>query len=106
MTMMWAAVSLAMGLAGGPDAVGPPPSRRAQLGAGTAQRPATAPPAVIAQAPRSPDRPRARDGDAAIREELDAARREGTREAYDLFLARHPDHPLAAAARAERERLR
>lgn len=104
--MMWAAVSLAMGLAGGPNAVGPPPSRRAQLGAGTAQHPAATPPAAIAQAPHSPDRPGAQDGDAAIREELDAARREGTREAYDLFVARHPDHPLAAAARAERERLR
>jgi len=47
----------------------------------------------------------ARDGDVAVREELDAARRAGTAAAYDLFIARHPDHPLAAAARREREQL-
>lgn len=51
---------------------------------------------------RSTDQPRPRDGDVAIRQELDAARRAGTRAAYDLFLARHPDHPLAATARRER----
>ena len=44
----------------------------------------------------------ARDGNIAIAEELDAARRSGTLAAYDLFLARHPDHPLAATARRER----
>lgn len=43
-----------------------------------------------------------RDGNVAIREELDAARRAGTAAAYDLFIARHPDHPLAATARRER----
>jgi len=48
---------------------------------------------------------RARDGNIAIQEELDAARRAATIEAYDLFIARHPDHPLAAIARAERQRL-
>ena len=47
----------------------------------------------------------ARDGNIAIQEELDAARRAGTREAYDLFIARHPDHPLAEIARCERDRL-
>lgn len=46
---------------------------------------------------------RARDGNIAIQEELDAARRAGTVEAYDLFLARHPKHPLAAVAREERQ---
>ncbi|HEX2555471.1 MAG TPA: hypothetical protein VHL98_17370 [Microvirga sp.] len=50
--------------------------------------------------------PRARDGDFAVREEFEAARRAGTREAYDLFIARHPDHPLARTAREERGRLR
>ena len=49
--------------------------------------------------------PPARDGNIAIQEELDAARKDGTVEAYDLFIARHPGHPLAAAARSERERL-
>jgi hypothetical protein len=47
----------------------------------------------------------ARDGDIAIRQELDAACRAGTVEAYDLFIARHPDHPLAEIARRERARL-
>lgn len=51
---------------------------------------------------RSTDQPRPRDGNVAIQEELDAARRVRTLAAYDLFLARHRDHPLAAAARRER----
>jgi hypothetical protein len=46
-----------------------------------------------------------RDGNVAVQEELDAARRAGTIAAYDLFIARHPEHPLAAAARREREEL-
>ena len=54
---------------------------------------------------RSTDLPPPRDGDVAIREELDAARRAGTRAALDLFIARHPRHPLADIARRERERL-
>ena len=49
--------------------------------------------------------PPARDGNIAIAEELDAARREGSVEAYDLFIARHPGHPLEAVARRERELL-
>ncbi len=48
---------------------------------------------------------RARDGNVAIQEELDAARKAATIEAYDLFLARHPGHPLAGIAREERQRL-
>lgn len=42
------------------------------------------------------------DGDIAIREELCAARVKATKAAYDLFIARHPDHPLAVIARSER----
>jgi len=49
--------------------------------------------------------PPARDGNIAIREELDAARKASTLAAYDLFIARHPDHPLAREARREREQL-
>ena len=49
--------------------------------------------------------PRPRDGNVAIQEELDAARRAGTLAAYDLFLARHPGHPLAEIARRERAAL-
>lgn len=55
------------------------------------------------ETPRSLPRPR--DGNIAIAEELEAARRVRTLAAYDLFLARHPDHPLAEAARRERARL-
>lgn len=51
---------------------------------------------------RTPDEPRPRDGDVAIRQELDAARRTGTIAAYDLFIARHPGHALADIARRER----
>lgn len=47
----------------------------------------------------------ARDGDIAIQEELDAARRACTVAALDLFIARHPGHPLEAVAREERARL-
>jgi hypothetical protein len=54
---------------------------------------------------RSTELPRPRDGDIAVREELDAARRAGTVEAYDLFIARHRDHPLARVARRERAAL-
>ena len=46
-----------------------------------------------------------RDGNIAIREELDTARAKRTVEAYDLFIARHPDHPLAQIARRERRQL-
>jgi len=49
--------------------------------------------------------PPPRDGNIAIREELDAARRADTVAAYDLFIARHPDHPLTRTARQERARL-
>jgi hypothetical protein len=47
----------------------------------------------------------ARDGNVAIREELEAARTAATVAAYDLFIARHPDHPLTKVAREERQRL-
>jgi hypothetical protein len=46
-----------------------------------------------------------RDGNIAIQEELDAARRAATLEAYDLFIARHPGHPLVRTARRERQLL-
>jgi hypothetical protein len=49
--------------------------------------------------------PPARDGNVAIAQELEAARRAGTPESYDLFIARHPGHPLAAVARRERQLL-
>jgi hypothetical protein len=61
---------------------------------------------AMAQGPRhSEPIPLPRDGDVAVREEFEAARRSGTREALDLFIARHPQHALAATARQERDRL-
>ena len=51
---------------------------------------------------RSTDQPHPRDGNIAIQEELDAARSARTLAAYDLFLRRHGDHPLAQVARRER----
>lgn len=48
----------------------------------------------------------ARDGDIAIQEELCAARAKATVAAYDLFIARHPQHPLAEIARRERARIK
>ena len=45
------------------------------------------------------------DPNRAVQAELDRARRAGTLEAYDLFLARHPDHRLAESARNERARI-
>ena len=54
---------------------------------------------------RSTDLPRPRDPNIAVQAELDAARRERTVAAYDLFIARHGDHPLAEVARRERAEL-
>ena len=55
--------------------------------------------------PRSTNLPRPLDYGIAVQGELDAARRAGTLEAYDLFLARQGDHPLAETARRERARI-
>jgi hypothetical protein len=62
-------------------------------------------PEVKDQPRRSTDLPRPRDGNIAIQEELDEARRAGTVAAYDRFIARHPEHALAEVARRERARL-
>jgi len=50
--------------------------------------------------------PLPRDGNIAIKEELCAARARATKDAYDLFIARHPRHPLADIAREERDQLK
>jgi len=47
----------------------------------------------------------ARDPAIAVAEEYEAARGKGTREALELFIARHGDAPLAEQARAELKRL-
>ncbi|AXS41376.1 hypothetical protein [Breoghania sp. L-A4] len=48
----------------------------------------------------------ARDGDVAVREEFDAAVRRDTPEGYELFILRHPDHPLAEEARRRQDKAR
>ncbi|MEY9590291.1 hypothetical protein ABIA06_002582 [Bradyrhizobium yuanmingense] len=57
------------------------------------------------KAGRAPSMPMARDPAAAVAEEYEAARRKGTREALELFIARHGDHPLGEQARAELKHL-
>ena len=54
---------------------------------------------------RSTELPLPRDGNIAVREELDAARAMGTLAAFDLFIRRHSGHPLAEIARRERAAL-
>ncbi|MEY9312448.1 hypothetical protein ABIF96_007993 [Bradyrhizobium ottawaense] len=57
------------------------------------------------KAARAPSMPMARDPAVAVAEEYEAARRKGTREALELFIARHGDDPLAERARADLQRL-
>ncbi|WP_424578057.1 hypothetical protein [Bradyrhizobium sp. USDA 326] len=57
------------------------------------------------KAARAPSMPMARDPAVAVAEEYEAARRKGTREAFELFIARHGDDPSAEQARAELKRL-
>src|SRR5688572_9486971 len=52
-----------------------------------------------AQAERSENLPLPRDPDIAVREEFELARARGTAEAWQLFIARHANHRLAAEAR-------
>lgn len=57
------------------------------------------------KAARAPSVPMARDPSAAVAEEYESARQKGTREAFELFIARHGDASLAEQARAELKRL-
>jgi len=45
--------------------------------------------------------PPARDPQLAVEEEYQMARRQNTVQSLELFIARHPDSPLAARARAD-----
>lgn len=63
---------------------------------------AAVPSAVADKAPVDAQMRKPRDPDIAVEEELCAARKAGTVAAYDLFLDRHPRHPLADTARKER----
>jgi hypothetical protein len=49
--------------------------------------------------------PMARDPSIAVAEEYELARRKGTAEAFELFIARHGDDPLTEKARVELRRL-
>jgi hypothetical protein len=49
--------------------------------------------------------PLARDATIAVKEEYEAARQQQTVQAFELFIARHPDDPLAEKARADLQRL-
>lgn len=51
-----------------------------------------------------PTMPLPRDPQVAVQEEFEAAKAQGTREAYDLFIARHPDSRFTAEAKQLRER--
>ena len=73
------------------------------LAAATLAGVAAVPDPAMSQHRRSTTLRPPRDGDVAVQEELDAARRAGTIAAYDLFLARHPGHRLEPVARRERE---
>lgn len=75
--------------------------RRVLLGAAAAR----ALQETTAMAETPPRVPPARPGDVAIAQELAAARAARSLAAYDLFIARHPAHPLAEEARAERAAL-
>ena len=50
---------------------------------------------------RAPSVPPARDPSAAVAEEYELARQKGTAEAFEMFIARHPDSPQAQKAREE-----
>lgn len=39
------------------------------------------------------------DPEAAVQAEYDSVEKKGTREAYERFIRRHPEHPLAQKAR-------
>ena len=45
------------------------------------------------------------DPEKAVQAEYENLKAKGTREALELFIARHPDHPLADRARADLKRL-
>ena len=59
----------------------------------------------VGKARRAPSVPPARDPSVAVAEEYELARQKGTAEAFELFIARHGDDPLAEKARAELKRL-
>lgn len=63
-------------------------------------------PSRLTQGRRSEPLPLPRDPEIAVREEYDLAKGRGTAEAFELFIARHPNHTLVAEARRELELLK
>jgi hypothetical protein len=63
-------------------------------------------PSRLTQSRHSEPLPRPRDPEITIREEYDLAKGRGSAEAFELFIARHPNHALVAEARREMERLK
>jgi hypothetical protein len=63
-------------------------------------------PTRLAQDRRSEPLPLPRDPEIAVREEYDLAKGRGTAQAFELFIARHPNHALVAEARRELERIK
>jgi hypothetical protein len=59
----------------------------------------------IPKAAREGTTPPARNPKIAVEEEYQIALRQGTAAALELFIARHPDSPLAEKARADLRRL-
>jgi hypothetical protein len=57
------------------------------------------------KAVRGSTTPPARNPEAAVEEEYQLASRQGTAAALEMFIARHPDGPLAEKARADLRRL-
>ena len=60
----------------------------------------------LAKDRRSDTLPLPRDPEIAVREEYDLAKGRGSAEAFELFIARHPNHALAAEARRELDRVK
>lgn len=63
-------------------------------------------PSRLTQDRRSEPLPLPRDPEIAVREEYDLAKGRGTAEAFELFIARHPNHALVAYARRELEQVK
>ena len=55
--------------------------------------------------PRSTGLPLPRDPDIAVKEEFEMAKSKGSESALDLFIRRHPEHPLALEAQRILDRL-
>ena len=66
----------------------------------------TGDPSQLMQSRHSEPLPRPRDPEIAVREEYDLAKGRGDAAAFELFIARHPNHALVAEAQRELERLK